>query len=81
MSAAGLRSALVAAGLEAEVEGRERLALISPTDAVEARAIAERRGEVMALAIAHGFSHAALELAPTRRRSPALQTDAALPGD
>jgi hypothetical protein len=76
-----LRSALAEAGLAAEVEGRERLALISAGDAAAARAISARRAEVMALAIAHGFSHAALELAPSRRRSSAHGSDAALPGD
>ena len=81
MSAASLRSALLAAGLPAEVEGRERLALVQASDAAGARAIAERRAEVMALAIAHGFSHAALEVKPVRQWQPALRRDAALPGD
>ena len=81
MSAASLRSALLAAGLVAEVEGRERLALIEASDAAAARAIAERRAEVMALALAHGFSHVALEVKPVRQRQPVLRRDAALPGD
>lgn len=81
MSAAGLRSALVAAGLPAEVEGRERLALIRAADAAGSRAIAARRAEVTALAIAHGFSHVALEIGPMYQREPALRRDAALPGD
>lgn len=81
MSAAGLRSALVAAGLPAEVEGRERLALIRGAGAAGSRAIAARRAEVTALAIAHGFSHVALEIGPMYQREPALRRDAALPGD
>ena len=81
MSAAGLRSALVATGLPAEVEGRERLALVRVPDIASSRAIAARRAEVTALAVAHGFSHVALEIGPMHQREPALRRDAALPGD
>ena len=81
MSAAGLRAALVAAGLPAEVEGRERLALVRAADVTGSRAIAARRAEVTALAITHGFSHVALEIGSTYQREPALRRDAALPGD
>ncbi len=81
MSAAELQSALLAAGLPAEVEGRARLALVQASDAAASRAIAARRADVMALAIAHGFSHVALEVRPVRERQPALRRDAALPGD
>lgn len=81
MSAAALQSALLAARLPAEVEGRERLAVIRAGDVAASRAIAGRRGEVMALAIAHGFSHVALEVGPLRQWEPAIRGDAALPGD
>ena len=81
MSAIALESALVEAGFRVEVEGRERLALISAADAAASRAVAARRADVMTLAITHGFSHVALEVAPMRARGPALQRDAALPGD
>ena len=81
MSAAGLRAALVAAGLPAEVEGRERLALVRAADGAASRAIAARRAEVTALAISHGFSHVALEIGPVHQWQPALRRDAALPGD
>ena len=81
MNAAGLQSALLAAGLPAEVEGRQRLALVLASDAAASRAIAARRADVMALAIAHGFSHVALEVRPVRQWQPALRRDAALPGD
>jgi hypothetical protein len=80
MSAATLASALLAAGLPAEVEARDRLALLRAADGAASRAIAARRGEVMALAVAHGFSHVALEVAPMRQWDPALRRDAALPG-
>ena len=75
MSAAALRSALAAAGLAAEVEERERLAIIRPTGAAASRAIAGQRARVITLAAAHGFSHVALEIAPAPR------SDAALPRD
>lgn len=81
MSAAALQSALLAAGLPAEVEGRERLALIRAADVATSRSIAVRRAEVTALASAHGFSHVALEVRPMRQWEPALRRDAALPGD
>jgi hypothetical protein len=81
MSAKALASALAGAGLAAEVEGRERLALIRAADSAASRTIAARRADVMALAVAHGFSHVALEVAPMRQWEPALRRDAALPGD
>lgn len=81
MNAAGLQRALSDAGLPAQVEGRERLAVIRAVDADASRSIAERRAEVTALAVAHGFSHVALEVAAMRTWAPALRRDAALPGD
>ena len=81
MSAAELQSALVAAGLPAAVEGRDRLALVAAADAAASRAIAARRAEVTALAMAHGFSHVALEIGPAHQRESALRREAALPGD
>lgn len=81
MSALALEAALRSAGLAADVEARERLALVQAADPAASRAIAARRAEVMALAIAHGFSHVALEVKPVRQWEPALRRDAALPGD
>lgn len=81
MSAASLESALARVGLEAAVEARERLAIVRAADATAAHAIGARRGEVTALAAAHGFSHVALELAPSGGRRESLRSDAALPGD
>lgn len=81
MSATELHRALARTGLAAEVEGRDRLAVVRASDAAAARAMAARRGEVMALAIAHGFTHVALEVAPTRQATPVLRSHAALPRD
>jgi len=81
MSALELRAALAQNGLVADVEGRDRLAIIRAVDAAAARAIAARRSEVTAIALAHGFSHVALEVAPTQQRRPVLRSDAALPRD
>lgn len=81
MTAAELRDALAGAGFAADVEGRDRLAVVRAADAAAAHAIAARRRDVMALATAHGFTHVALEVAPARPATPALESDAALPGD
>ena len=81
MSAERLQGALARAGLAAEVEGRDRLALIRAADIASTRAIAARRSEVMAMAIAHGFSHIALEVGTAPPPRPASDRHAALPGD
>lgn len=81
MSVEGLRSALHAAGLEAEVEGRERLAVIRPSGAVAAQAIATERARIITLAAAHGFTHVAVEVAPSATGHRSAQRDAALSGD
>ena len=75
MSADALRSALAGAGLAAEVEQRERLAIVRPAGPAASRAIAAQRARVITLAAAHGFSHVALEIAP------AASGDAAVPRD
>lgn len=75
MSAEALRSALAGAGLAAEVEGRERLAVIRATGPAAARAIVAQRARVITLAAAHGFSHVALEIGPAARRDAALSGD------
>ena len=62
MSADTLRRALGALAVDADVEARERLALLRPADAVAARRIAAERARIAALAGEHGFSHVALEL-------------------
>ena len=63
MSAEALRRALGSLAIDAEVEPRERLAVLRPADAGAARRIAAERGRVVALAGEHGFSHVAVELA------------------
>lgn len=75
MSAEALRSALAGAGLAAEVEERERLAIIRPAGAAASRAIAAQRARVITLAAAHGFSHVALEIGAAARRDAALPRD------
>jgi hypothetical protein len=80
VSADSLRRALAAAGFPADVEARSRLAVIRAHDRDAARRIAADRARVVAAAIAHGFSHVALEIAPPRR-DPGHGSDAALPGD
>jgi len=80
-SAGALEAALAANGLPADVEARDRLALIRPRSTTAAQAIAARRGQVIALAATHGFSHAALEIVGTREHGAAAPGDAALPGD
>ena len=75
MSAEALRSSLAGAGIAAEVEARERLAVIRASGSAASRAIVAQRARVITLASAHGFSHVALEIGPAAKR------DAALPGD
>lgn len=75
MSAEALRSALAGAGLAAEVEERERLAIIRPAGVAASRAIAAQRARVITLAAAHGFSHVALEVGPPARRDATLPRD------
>jgi hypothetical protein len=81
VSADSLRQSLAEAGFVAEVEARDRLAVIRPRDAASARAITAERMRVSAIAARHGFSHAALELAPPRTPQVPPPSDAALPGD
>ena len=80
MSATQLQAALARTGFAADVEARERLAVIRAVDAAAALAITARRSEVIALAGAHGFTHVALEIAPARQSTPALRSHATLPG-
>jgi len=75
MSAEALRSALAGAGLAAEVEGRERLAIIRAAGPTASRAIVAQRARVITLASAHGFSHVALEIGPPARRDAAVPRD------
>jgi len=81
VSADSLRASLAEVGFAAEVEARDRLAIIRPRDAVVARAIAAERERVSAIAARHGFSHAAMEIAPRFPDTSAASADAALPGD
>lgn len=81
MSAETLQSALLATGVRASVEGRDRLAIITARDAASARAVAGDRQRVVTLASAHGFSHVALEVAARQPAGDSPRSDAALPGD
>jgi hypothetical protein len=62
MSAEALRRALDALAIDADVEARDRLALLRPADPESARRIAAERGRVAILAGEHGFTHVAVEL-------------------
>lgn len=76
MSAPSLAAALAALDVDARVEARDALAVITVpnADVAERLCDAELRGAVIALAARHGFKTVALELAsPTDDR-------AALPG-
>ena len=63
MSADALRRALGSLAIDADVEPRERLAVLRPADPAAARRIAAERARVVAIAAEHGFSHVAIELA------------------
>lgn len=75
MSADALRAALAGAGLDVNVEERERLAIIRAAGPAASRAIAAQRARVITLASAHGFSHVALEIGPAARGDAALRRD------
>lgn len=62
MSAEQLRDALGSIAVDARVEARDRLALLRPRTADDARRIAAERARVGALAVEHGFTHVALEI-------------------
>ena len=64
-SAAALAAALAAEGLRCDVEERGRLAVLRPGAAAIALADPVLRRRAAELAAAHGFSHVALELAPS----------------
>lgn len=81
MSADSLRQSLAEAGLTADVDARDRLAVIRPRDAASARAIAAERARVSAMAARHGFTHAALEITPVRVAQSPPPDDAALSGN
>ncbi|HVE79323.1 MAG TPA: hypothetical protein VNA89_10700 [Gemmatimonadaceae bacterium] len=74
MSARALAAALRALGVECDVEGRDRLAVIRAHDGAEALANPEVRERALALLAAHGYTHLALELTDSA-------DGAALPGD
>lgn len=61
---AALERALRDAGVSCTVEARERLAVLVPSggSALADLADPERRRETFALAVAHGFTHLAVEL-------------------
>ena len=75
MSVDALRAALAGAGLTADVEARERLAIIRAPDPAASRMIVAQRARVITLAAAHGFSHVALEIGPAARSDAALRRD------
>lgn len=72
MSAEALRVALRGAGIDATVEARDRLAIVTAPPAVFSDP--EIRERTVALAREHGFTHVAVEL-------PAEDAGAPLPGD
>ena len=62
MSAERLRDALGRLAVDARVEARDRLAVLHPRTARDARRAAAERARSAALATEHGFTHVALEL-------------------
>jgi hypothetical protein len=80
VSAESLCASLADAGFAAEVEARDRLAVIRPRDAIAAHAIAAQRERVSAIAARHGFSHTAMEIA-TRSPRTSASSDAPLSRD
>lgn len=64
MSAASLEEALSALGVQCAVEGSERFAVLRESRPVSALADEMVRARVVALALAHGFTHVAVELIP-----------------
>ena len=62
MSADELTRALREVGVRCRVEAYERLALLVPDEGDDELADADVRDRVVALARAHGFTHAAVEL-------------------
>ena len=62
MSAERLREALGGLAVDARVEARDRLAVLQPRTAADARRAGEERARIAALAAEHGFTHVALEL-------------------
>jgi hypothetical protein len=67
VSGSSLAAALQAIGLACRVEPRETLALITPVESHRSLLDDDLRRRVLSLAREHGFTHAAVELAPTER--------------
>jgi hypothetical protein len=63
-AAGALAAALAVEGLRCDVEVRGRLAVLLTADDAPSLADPALRHRATALAVAHGFSHVALELAP-----------------
>lgn len=65
MSARALEQALAAEGIGCTIQLRDRLAVLTPLDdrSRELLCAAEPRRAAVALAVEHGFTHLALELA------------------
>ena len=81
MNVEGLRADLAAEGIAAEVEARERLAVIVASTERDADVVGSRRATVLALAAANGFSHVALEVGAAARELTSVRGDAPLPRD
>ena len=63
MTAAALEHALAALGVPCVVEAQERLAVLRPSTDAAILADPAVRAQVVALAMHHGFTHVAVELA------------------
>lgn len=65
MSAAALEAALHALGIDCAVEARDALAILVPRDHACDLSRLEQRELALRLGREHGFTHVAIELAPT----------------
>ena len=63
MMAAALEKALVSLGLPCGVEAEQRLAILRPKVQASSFAQPAVRARIVALALEHGFTHVALDLA------------------
>ena len=79
MTAAALESALASLGVPCTVEAEQRLAVLRPK--VDGSAFAPRavRARIVAVALEHGFTHVALDLADFHTTEE--RTGAAVSGD
>lgn len=79
MTAAALESALASLGVPCTVEARQRLAVLRPKVDSSSFAPAAVRAKIVAMALEHGFTHVALDLADVHTTGE--RTGAAVSGD